>query len=85
MDFSQDFIQKLSESMLIDDEVVLRKQYLQLNDEDVSLLQNLNQQINKKDESYIADFYSRNSILNKLDTYKTILIVMIRRNMLMYI
>ena len=59
MDFSHELISKFAESMSIDiDEISLRKEYLQLNNEDVSLLQQLNQRIKKKDKSYIADFYS---------------------------
>ena len=59
MDFSQDFIFKLANSMAIDaEEVALRKEYLQLGDEDVRQLQELNDRIQEKDKSYIADFYS---------------------------
>lgn len=59
MDFSHDLISKFAKSMSIDfDEISLRKQYLQLEDQDVSLLQELNRRLTNKDKSYIVDFYS---------------------------
>lgn len=59
MDFSHDLISKFAKSMSIDfDEISLRKQYLQLEDQDVSLLQELNRRLTNKNKSYIVDFYS---------------------------